>query len=126
MITYSNVQGGFTGEGNIDADPLFAVLGYFDPNGTPEDISDDYWIDGDYHLKSQAGRYDPNTQTWIVDDVNSPCIDAGDPNSPVAFESYPNGYIINMGAYGGTAEASKSPSGLHAKYGHGTGEPNNP
>jgi hypothetical protein len=34
--------------------------------------------------------------------------------------------IINMGAYGGTAEASKSPSGLHAKYGGGIGEPNKP
>jgi hypothetical protein len=31
-----------------------------------------------------------------------------------------------MGAYGGTAEASMSLSGLHAKYGGGTGEPNNP
>jgi hypothetical protein len=31
-----------------------------------------------------------------------------------------------MGAYGGTAEASKSPSGLHAKYGGGTGETNDP
>jgi hypothetical protein len=31
-----------------------------------------------------------------------------------------------MGAYGGTPEASKSPSGLNAKYGGGTGEPNNP
>ncbi|HCO94134.1 MAG TPA: hypothetical protein DIU00_09315 [Phycisphaerales bacterium] len=55
-----------------------------------------------------------------------PCIDAGDPNSPVAFEPFPNGGIINIGAYGGTLEASKSPSGLHAKYGGGTGEPNDP
>ena len=27
-VTYSNVQGGYTGVGNIDADPLFAVDGY--------------------------------------------------------------------------------------------------
>ena len=45
---------------------------------------------------------------------------------PVAFEPYPNGGIINMGVYGGTDEAGKSPSGLHAKYGGGTGEPDNP
>ena len=50
----------------------------------------------------------PNTQTWITDDVTSPCIDAGDPMTPVGNEPFPNGGIINMGAYGGTAEASKS------------------
>jgi L-ascorbate metabolism protein UlaG (beta-lactamase superfamily) len=69
------------------------------------------WIDGDYHLKSEAGRWDPVSESWIVDDVTSPCIDAGDPNSPVGDEPEPNGGIINMGAYGGTAEASKSPGG---------------
>jgi hypothetical protein len=44
----------------------------------------------------------------VKDDVTSPCIDAGDPNSPVGEEPFPNGGRINMGAYGGTAEASKS------------------
>jgi len=43
-----------------------------------------------------------------LDDVTSPCIDAGDPNSPVGDEPEPNGGRINMGAYGGTEEASKS------------------
>ena len=28
--------------------------------------------------------------------------------SPIGFEPFPNGGIVNMGAYGGTAEASKS------------------
>ena len=90
--TYSNVQGGWPGEGNIDADPLFA-----DPDN------------GDYHLKSQAGRWELGSQSWIIDDVTSPCIDAGDPSIPIGFEPLPNGGIINIGAYGGTAEASKSP-----------------
>ncbi|MFC1762994.1 hypothetical protein ACFL6U_13055 [Planctomycetota bacterium] len=66
---------------------------------------------GDYHLESQAGRWDPNGGIWVIDDVNSPCIDAGDPNDYVAFEPYLNGGIINMGTYGGTLEASKSLSG---------------
>jgi hypothetical protein len=35
-------------------------------------------------------------------------LDAGDPNSPIGHEPFPNGGRINMGAYGGTAEASKS------------------
>ena len=59
-------------------------------------------------MKSQAGRWDPNSQSWVQDDVTSPCIDAGDPMSPIGFEPFPNGGIINMGAYGGTVEASKS------------------
>jgi len=105
-ITYSDIQGGWLGEGNIDADPLFT-----DPvnwNANAPDDSNDSWIAGDYHLKSQAGRWDPNTQSWDADDVTSPCIDAGDPNSPVGEEPFPNGGRINMGAYGGTTEASKS------------------
>lgn len=104
-ISYSDVQGGQAGvsrgpygpcllnwgPGNIDADPLFR-----DPNK------------GDNYLKSQAGRWNPNTENWVQDDGTSPCIDAGDPNSPIALEQFPNGGRINMGAYGGTAEASKS------------------
>ncbi len=43
-----------------------------------------------------------------IDEVTSPCIDAGDPMSPIGLEPFPNGGIINMGAYGGTSEASKS------------------
>lgn len=91
---YSNVQGGTEGEGNIDTDPLFA-----DPNG-------------DYHLKSQTGRWNPDTQRWVVDAVTSPCIDAGDPAGGTGFEPFPHGTLINMGAYGGTFDASLSPSVL--------------
>jgi hypothetical protein len=90
-VKYSNVQGGIPGLGNIDVDPLFA-----DPNNS------------DYHLKSQIGRYDPNSGSWVKDDVTSPCIDAGDPNSDYSGETWPHGGRINMGAYGGTQEASMS------------------
>ena len=131
-VNYSDIQGEFDGVNNINQDPCFTKQGYwvdiFDPNiviATPVNYNV-LWIDGDYHLKSEAGRFDPNSEMWIMDTVTSPCIDSGDSNSPVAFEPNPNGTIINMGAYGGTTEASKSPSGLHAKYGGGTGEPNNP
>jgi len=93
---------------NIDGDPCFASFGYWDPNGTPEDANDDFWVDGDYHLKSQAGRWDPPAQAWVPDNTTSSCIDAGQMYAPIAGEPFPNGGIINMGAYGGTAEASKS------------------
>ncbi len=94
--------------GNIEQDPAFAMPGYWDPNGTPDNPSEDFFVEGDYHLRSQAGRWDPNSGTWVADNVTSPCIDAGDPNAPLGDEPVPNGGIINMGAYGGTAEASMS------------------
>ncbi len=110
-ITYSDVQNAWPGEGNIDADPCFVEPGYWDPNGTPEDANDDFWLEGDYHLKSQAGRWDPNSQGWVLDDVTSPCIDAGNPGCSLGDEpNEPNNIRRNMGAYGGTAEASKSPA----------------
>ena len=52
-VIYSDVQGGYPGTGNIDADPMFK-----DPNG-PDNI---------------LGTADDNLQLAY----NSPCIDAGD------------------------------------------------
>ncbi len=130
-IKYSNIQHGLKtiqdpfflvdfGEGNLEGDPFFVSPGYWDANDTPDDPNDDFYVEGDYHLKSQAGHWDPNSLddpntpddpnrgSWICDLVTSPCIDAGDPNDPVGDEPLPNGGRINMGAYGGTPEASKS------------------
>jgi len=107
-VNYSNIRNGWLGTGNIDTDPLFADPGHWDPNGTPDDPNDDLWLDGDYHLKSQAGRWEPASASWVIDDATSPCIDVGDPMSPIGLEPFPNGGRINMGAYGGTAQASKS------------------
>ena len=100
--------GEVSGTGNIGDDPCFAEEGYWDANETPADANDDFWVDGDYHLKSQAGRWDANEERWTKDDVTSPCIDTGNPMGPIGPEPFPNGGIINIGAYGGTAEASKS------------------
>ncbi len=109
QVIYSNMRGGFEGAGNIDCDPCFVNSGYIHDNGTPDESYDDLWIDGDdYHLKSQAGRWDPDIAGWILDDVTSLCIDAGDPTSPIGPEVFPNGGLVNMGGYGGTAEASKT------------------
>jgi len=52
-VTYSDIQGGWEGVGNIDADPLFV-----DPDGPDDDPNT--WGDNDYHLSP-----------------GSPCIDAG-------------------------------------------------
>jgi len=79
---------------SVNADPLFADA-----------------ASGDYHVKSTGGRWNPATKSWVTDGADSPCIDAGDPSYAVGDEATPNGSRINIGAYGGTAEASKSPSG---------------
>jgi len=94
-ISYSDVQGGWPGEGNINVDPLFVEPGYWDDNGTVMDPNDDFWVDGDYHLLA-----------------TSPCIDAGDPNysapdNPTDIEGRArivdgdgNGeVVVDMGAY---------------------------
>ncbi|UCD00144.1 MAG: hypothetical protein JSW66_09735 [Phycisphaerales bacterium] len=89
-VLYSDLEGGYSGQGNIDADPLFASVD-----------------DADYHLRSLLGRYEPSRQTWVTDGDHSPCIDAGDPQDPLGAEPLTNGKRVNIGAYGGTVEASK-------------------
>jgi hypothetical protein len=102
-VTFSDVQGGCQGDGNIDANPEFVQLGTWDdPNVS---------LPGDYHLKSTAGHWDPVTSAWLLDETSSPCIDAGDPIAPIGSEPLGNGGIINMGAYGGTLEASRTTFG---------------
>jgi len=89
---YSRVNDLDAGEGNINGDPLFV-----------DEKS------GDYRLLSNRGRYWPEHDVWVLDRLTSPCIDGGDPNAEPLDEPIPNGNRINMGAYGGTAQASLSP-----------------
>jgi hypothetical protein len=76
-ITYSDIEGGWSGQGNIDEDPLF-----IDPDN------------GDFHISSDSCGY-------IFD---SPCIDTGDPD---IYDNrhgcdWGLGYLrSDMGAYGG-------------------------
>jgi hypothetical protein len=103
-VLYSDIEGGQDGvsvsgsqstvtwgPGNLNVDPLFA-----DPE------------QGDFHLQSLYGRWDPNELVWVNDEKTSPCLDAGDPSEPVGEEPFPHGNRINIGAYGGTDQASKS------------------
>ncbi len=99
---YSCIENGIEGEGNININPLFVDA-----------------ASGDYHLKSEGWRWNTNNQSWTWDDVTSRCIDAGDPCSPLSEELMsvprdPNNIYginrcINMGAYGGTCQASMPP-----------------
>lgn len=81
LITYTDIQGGWPGEGNLDLEPLFV-----DPDG-PDGVPGTE--DDNFHLLP-----------------NSPCIDAGDPASEFGFEPEPDGRRVNMGAYGNTPEAA--------------------
>jgi hypothetical protein len=104
-VEYSDVEGGYSGPGNIKTDPAFA-------NMSAED----------YHLKSKSARYDPAAERWVSDSVDSPCIDMGDPDASVGEEPPPNGNRINMGAFGGTKQASQGPkhSVFHVNYSGGS------
>ncbi|NQV18523.1 MAG: T9SS type A sorting domain-containing protein, partial [Armatimonadetes bacterium] len=73
-VTYTCITGGFTGEGNIDDDPMF-----IDPSA------------------GNGSAYNGLTAVWGLLE-GSPCIDAGDPD-PVYND--PDGSRNDMGAYGG-------------------------
>jgi parallel beta-helix repeat protein len=89
-ISYSITQA--SGTGNIVGDPLFA-----DPLAL------------DYHERSTAGRFTPGG--FVNDAMSSPALDAGDPASSYVQETQPNGGRVNLGAFGNTPEASRSPNG---------------
>lgn len=114
-ISYCDLQGGLNGIagsgtvnwglGNIDAYPYFV------------DAANE-----DYHLSSEGWRWTKyliHDSHWTYDYLSSGCIDAGNPGSPLDSEPLtilddPNhvwgvNLRINMGAYGGTAEASIPP-----------------
>jgi hypothetical protein len=93
-VNYSDLQGGWPGEGNIDIDPCFTDPGYWgnrdDPNIVVEPNDPNaVWVDGDYHLLP-----------------GSPCINTGDPNyvpepNETDLDGKPRviGGRIDMGAY---------------------------
>jgi hypothetical protein len=91
-LVYGNAGGNYknvSSSSDINADPLYADRG-----------------NGDYHLKSIAGRWSPSSNAWVSDTVNSPGIDAGSPLSDYSNEPQYNGGRINVGVYGNTSQAS--------------------
>ncbi len=88
---------GIIAPGNGCDDPLFIAPDAEDPETA------------DFHVESAAGRWDPQAMDFVSDDETSPCVDAGDPDIDVGEESEPNGARSELGAYGATAEASRTP-----------------
>ena len=93
-VAYSDVQGGWQGDTNLDVDPDFAETDILE--------IDEF----DFHLRSEWGRWDPALGMWVNDDRTSPCIDAGNPEAGFDTETWPHGKRVNMGAYGATGQAS--------------------
>jgi len=106
QISYSDVEleGGWLGTGNISADPLFVAPMKW--TGLPVPPGSSSWVVGDCHLLSKRRYY--SSGSWVAGESHSPCIDAGDPAADWSQEPAPNGSRINMGAYGGTGQASLS------------------
>jgi hypothetical protein len=75
---------------------------------------------GDYHLKSEGWRW-ASSGGWTRDSVTSPCVDYGNPGTPLGNEpltlpvdpcnTWGQNLRINMGAYGRTSQASMAPIG---------------
>lgn len=80
---------------------------FFDPDKKLEVLN------FDVHLLSADGYFDNSGKYYAKGstDVTSMAIDAGSVDSDYSNEPMPNGGVVNLGCYGNTPEASKSPSG---------------
>ena len=112
LIAYCDISD-VSGAGNIGVDPLFAQAGFWvssDNLQVPVGPANAavVWLSGDYHLRSETGRWHAETQAWLKDANSSLCIDSGDPMTSIGQEPIPHGDVINQGAYGGTVQSSKS------------------
>ncbi|MHC4913196.1 MAG: right-handed parallel beta-helix repeat-containing protein, partial [Planctomycetota bacterium] len=73
-VTYSDIEGGYAGEGNIDAAPWFAMPGYwahaddFNIEVEPNDANA-IWIGGDYHLLPGSPCVDAAADVNIYSDI---------------------------------------------------------
>jgi len=83
---HTNASGGGIGSPGEGLGPLTLtnciVWGHWDDNGTPYNPHDDFGINVDYHLKSQAGRWDAVSETWVQDQETSPSHSLSDVPNP--------------------------------------------
>ncbi|RJP76055.1 MAG: M28 family peptidase [Candidatus Zixiibacteriota bacterium] len=102
-LAWCDVRGGWEGQGNLDADPLFVAPDLYN-----------------YRLQSEVGHY--SSGFWIPDSASSPALDAADPAASYSLEPEPNGDRADLGAYGAISQASLSPQDPHYAFGPVTGQ----
>ena len=123
LIAWQNAA--FTDSNSLAQNPQFV-----DPDGADNLLG---WVsalndgsDDDFHEQSLYGSFHGGalapvlnaatglpvfpTATLTVDAAQSPAIDRGNAADSITNEPAPNGGYINLGAYGNTAQASKSPT----------------
>ena len=105
------------GAGCLTDDPLFvtqnSVEDYVTSTSTPriDPAKIDEVLAIDVHLLSPEGYRKNGDEEWHTDTTDlSPAIDAGNPAADYSNEPAPNGNCLNLGGYGNTAEASKTPA----------------
>ena len=123
IVSYSDIENsamfglGHDAGGNISTDPNFVAPGYWDANGTPEDLTDDIWVNGDYHLSPGSPCIDAGSNLGV--DIDKVDLDSDgitnepvpldmdgyprftdDPNTPDSGVYFTPGFpIVDMGAY---------------------------
>lgn len=107
-VTYSDVQGGATGTGNISTDPQFVLPGTRAVDGS--------WVDGDYRLKGTSPAIDTGSSTALPPD--SLDLDAdGNTTEALPFdldnEARIEGTQVDMGAYEQPAKKPTPTPGLN-------------
>ncbi|MHC4500324.1 MAG: right-handed parallel beta-helix repeat-containing protein, partial [Planctomycetota bacterium] len=111
-VSYSDVEGGWGGEGNIDADAGFVLPGYWsglvDPNVFDPNDPNVFWIDGDYHLPGGSPGVDAGDNGALPSDIADldgdgntaervPCDFEG--NDRVVDGDNDGNSVVDMGAY---------------------------
>lgn len=92
----------------VDVDGTDATLG--DPGGAPDEGLDD-----DVHESSTFGYYTNAGGPFYDRNYDSACVDGGDPADAVGSETANHGSRINMGIYGGLAQAARSGDAAYDK-----------
>jgi len=103
-VTYSDIQGGWSGAGNIKVDPCFVQQSYWDDNGTDENPDDDFWVEGDYHLLPTSPCIDAGDNTAVPADTADLDGD-GDTDERVPFDLDGNPRFVDFPPPGGTGVA---------------------
>jgi predicted outer membrane repeat protein/parallel beta-helix repeat protein len=134
VVLYSDVQGGFTGEGNINADPLFLDIAKGDyrlddcspaaDSGDPvETLTADYSAGALVVTVDQVTAVQPGSTVWITDGVNleNGVVASTTANTITVTNGFANSYTLAKKSYLFTSTSDyygePDPNGQHIDMG---------